>query len=104
VSLRNVTAGVTGVDNVEIAKGLSIGEEVVTEGGDRLKDGARIQTSSDRAAAASATAPGPPAQANANGARSGRGQFGGHRGARSEGVAQAPANGNAPTADAATPK
>jgi len=48
VSLRNVTAGVSGVNDVAITKGLALGEEVVTEGGDRLKDGATIQTSADR--------------------------------------------------------
>jgi len=48
VSLRNVTAGVSGVNDVAIAKGLALGEEVVTEGGDRLKDGAKVQTSADR--------------------------------------------------------
>jgi multidrug efflux system membrane fusion protein len=54
VSLRNVTAGISGVDDVAITKGLATGEEVVTEGGDRLKDGARIQTSADRPAAPAA--------------------------------------------------
>jgi membrane fusion protein, multidrug efflux system len=54
VSLRNVTAGVSGVSDVEITKGLAVGEQVVTEGGDRLKDGARIQTSADRPAAGDA--------------------------------------------------
>ena len=49
VSLRNVTAGVSGVNDVAITKGLALGEEVVTEGGDRLKDGAKVQTSADRA-------------------------------------------------------
>jgi membrane fusion protein, multidrug efflux system len=65
VSLRNVKAGISGVDDVAITDGLTFGEQVVTEGGDRLKDGARIQTSADRpAAAASGTArrgAGPPA-------------------------------------------
>lgn len=50
VTLRNVTAGVSSVDDVEITHGLAVGEQVVTEGGDRLKDGARIQTGADRAA------------------------------------------------------
>ncbi len=50
VSLRNVTAGISGVDDVAITDGLAFGEQVVTEGGDRLKDGARIQTSADRPA------------------------------------------------------
>jgi membrane fusion protein, multidrug efflux system len=45
VSLRNVTRGEAGVDDIAIAIGLELGEQVVTEGGDRLKDGARIQTS-----------------------------------------------------------
>ncbi|HET7135398.1 MAG TPA: efflux RND transporter periplasmic adaptor subunit, partial [Casimicrobiaceae bacterium] len=83
VSLRNVKAGVAGVDNVEITQGLAIGEVVVTEGGDRLRDGARIQTSADRAAAAS-TPGGAPAEGK--GPSAGRGQFGGRRGARAEGV------------------
>jgi multidrug efflux system membrane fusion protein len=51
VSLRDVTAGMAGVDDVEIVKGLAVGEDVVTEGGDRLKDGARVQTSAERSAA-----------------------------------------------------
>lgn len=69
VSLRNVTAGIAGVNDVEIAKGLSVGEEVVTEGGDRLKDGARVQTSADVAANT------PPSRAGGaqGGARHGRG-------------------------------
>ncbi len=83
VSLRNVTAGVAGVDDVEITKGLAVGEEVVTEGGDRLKDGARIQTSADVAANT------PPA-----------GTRGGHRGARAGGVQQPSATPGAGTATA----
>jgi multidrug efflux system membrane fusion protein len=81
VSLRNVKAGVSGVDNVEITQGLAIGEVVVTEGGDRLRDGARIQTSADRAAAATSGAP-----ADGKAPPAGRGQFGGRRGARAEGA------------------
>ena len=44
VKLRDVTAGVAGVADVVITKGLALGEVVVTEGGDRLKDGATIRT------------------------------------------------------------
>ncbi|MGE5104659.1 MAG: efflux RND transporter periplasmic adaptor subunit [Betaproteobacteria bacterium] len=62
VSQRDVTAGIAGVDDVEIAKGLAVGEEVVTEGGDRLKDGARIQTSAGGAAAPPREGKGAPAQ------------------------------------------
>ena len=54
VSLRAVTAGLAGVDDVAITKGLTAGEQVVTEGGDRLKDGAHVQTSADRAPASGA--------------------------------------------------
>ncbi|HWI09944.1 MAG TPA: efflux RND transporter periplasmic adaptor subunit, partial [Burkholderiaceae bacterium] len=52
VALRSVTRGEAGVDDVAIATGLELGEQVVTEGGDRLKDGARVQTSVDRPAGA----------------------------------------------------
>jgi multidrug efflux system membrane fusion protein len=65
VSLRSVTAGLAGVDDVDITQGLSVGESVVTEGGDRLKDGARVQTGAGRPAGA------------ASGAREGRGRRGG---------------------------
>lgn len=65
VALRAVTAGLSGIDDVAISKGLSLGEVVVTEGGDRLKDGARVRigteppaaTASGASASASATAP-----------------------------------------------
>jgi len=87
VSLRNVKAGVTGVDNVEITQGLAIGEVVVTEGGDRLRDGARIQTSAERAAA---TSTGAGASTEGKAASAGRGPSGGRRGARAEGGAPAP--------------
>ena len=65
VALRNVTRGEAGVDDVAIATGLELGEQVVTEGGDRLKDGARVQTSVDRPAGAASGA--------ASGARGRRG-------------------------------
>ena len=93
VTLRNVTAGISGVDNVEITKGLAVGEDVVTEGGDRLKDGARIQTSADRPAGGrnardASAAPGAPPAAGAPGAQA----------AAAPGVAAAPGAGTvAPT-------
>lgn len=65
VELRNVTRGEATVDLVSVSKGLHAGEQVVTEGGDRLKDGARVQTSVDRPAIA--------ASASASGARGRRG-------------------------------
>jgi len=54
VALRNVTAGISGVNDVAITNGLAVGEQVVTEGGDRLKDGAAIQPGADRPAPAEA--------------------------------------------------
>ena len=70
VELRAVTRGEASTDSVAITTGLAAGEPVVTEGGDRLKDGARVQTASDRpaGAASGASAPG----RRASGAREGR--------------------------------
>jgi len=48
--------GDAGVDFVAIASGLELGEVVVTEGGDRLKEGAKVQTSIDRPAGAASGA------------------------------------------------
>lgn len=42
VQLRNVERGQAGVDKVQIVKGVDAGEVVITEGADRLKDGARV--------------------------------------------------------------
>src|SRR5262249_16718302 len=50
VSLRPVTAGPSTADKVAITKGLETGERVITEGGDRLKDGARVTLPGDHAA------------------------------------------------------
>ena len=52
VTLRNVTRGEASVEFVAITSGLEAGEPVVTEGGDRLKDGAKVQTAADRPAGA----------------------------------------------------
>jgi multidrug efflux system membrane fusion protein len=58
VALRLVKAGQATVDKVQIAAGLQEGEQVITEGADRLKDGARVTLPGDRPASASASAPG----------------------------------------------
>ena len=42
VALRQVTKGQATVDKVQIATGLQIGERVITEGADRLRDGSRV--------------------------------------------------------------
>jgi multidrug efflux system membrane fusion protein len=48
VKVRAVTRGEATVDVIAVTSGLAVGERVVTEGGDRLKDGARIQLADDR--------------------------------------------------------
>ncbi|WP_410010752.1 efflux RND transporter periplasmic adaptor subunit [Variovorax sp. PAMC26660] len=73
VSQRPVKRGEASVDNVAIMSGLESGEQVVTEGGDRLKDGARVQTAVER--------PAVPASGAASGARRG----GAHRGGNGSG-------------------
>ena len=42
VSLRPVTRGQATVDKIQIASGLKAGEQVITDGADRLKDGASV--------------------------------------------------------------
>jgi membrane fusion protein, multidrug efflux system len=60
VTVRPVTLGVVDGERVAVAKGLSAGEVVVTEGGDRLRDGAQVQLP---AAAAPVAATHPPGSA-----------------------------------------
>src|SRR6185369_16944921 len=47
VSVRAVERGVATNEVVAVTKGLALGERVVTEGGDRLRDGARVQLAGD---------------------------------------------------------
>jgi multidrug efflux system membrane fusion protein len=54
VKVRPVTLGVVDGERVAVAQGLSIGELVVTEGGDRLRDGAEVQLPSAAGAASTA--------------------------------------------------
>jgi membrane fusion protein, multidrug efflux system len=42
VALRPVARGQAAVDKVQIATGLQVGERVITEGADRLRDGSRV--------------------------------------------------------------
>jgi multidrug efflux system membrane fusion protein len=42
VTMRPVKAGQATVDRVQVASGLQAGEKVITEGADRLRDGARV--------------------------------------------------------------
>lgn len=50
VAQRKVTRGVATVDKVEIRTGLKAGEQVITEGADRLRDGAKVTLPGDRPA------------------------------------------------------
>ncbi|MGZ8259907.1 MAG: efflux RND transporter periplasmic adaptor subunit, partial [Caldimonas sp.] len=68
VAVRAVTRGVATNDLVAIAKGLAVGERVVTEGGDRLREGARVQLAEDRPAGA-ASGPGRGGRRGASGAQ-----------------------------------
>jgi membrane fusion protein, multidrug efflux system len=99
VELRNVTRGEANVDMVAINTGLQAGEVVVTEGGDRLKEGARVQTSVDRPAGAASGA----ASGARGGRRGARGASAGYSGsaagpAASEAGGAAPHPASAPTA------
>ncbi|KQX23189.1 efflux RND transporter periplasmic adaptor subunit [Variovorax sp. Root434] len=103
VSQRPVTRGESSVDNVAVMSGLKAGEQVVTEGGDRLKDGARVQTQAERPAGAASA----PAGGTHRGRRQG-GQGGGAGGAGAPkageaGTGAAPASPATPAAPAASP-
>jgi membrane fusion protein, multidrug efflux system len=76
VSVRPVTLGVVDGEKVAVTAGLKAGEIVVTEGGDRLRDGAQVQLPSSapapaRAPAAGAQPPRKPATPGTPGARRG---------------------------------
>lgn len=57
-SLRPVTVGQATSDRVEITKGLTLGEQVITEGADRVKDGAKVTLPGDKPAGTARTAGG----------------------------------------------
>ena len=48
VAQRAVTRGQSTVDKVQIMTGLKVGEQVITEGADRLRDGAKVTLPGDR--------------------------------------------------------
>ena len=89
VGIQVVKTGITDGDRVEITDGLKAGDQVVTDGLDRLRDGARISVVQPAAAGAQPAAGAPTAGAPADGEpRSGR-----RRGNRQNGEIPAPANG-----------
>lgn len=54
VALRTVKRGQATVDKVQVVSGLKVGEQVITEGADRLRDGASVVLPGDRPAGAGA--------------------------------------------------
>jgi multidrug efflux system membrane fusion protein len=75
VSVRPVTLGVVDGEKVAVTAGLKAGEVVVTEGGDRLRDGAQVQLpGAAPAPAAPAAKPGDPATPATAGAHRGKGR------------------------------
>jgi membrane fusion protein, multidrug efflux system len=75
VSVRPVTLGVVDGENVAVTAGLKAGEVVVTEGGDRLRDGAQVQLPNAAPAPAAGAAPaGKPAAPGTPGGRRGKGR------------------------------
>jgi multidrug efflux system membrane fusion protein len=88
VALRPVTRGEATVDKVQVRSGLAAGEQVITEGADRLKDGAKVVLPGDRPAA--------------GGQGGGQGGGRGRRGAgAASGAAAGPAAAASPAADGA---
>jgi len=87
-SLRPVKRGIATVDKVQIESGLEAGEQVITEGADRIKDGARVTLPSQR--------PGAGREHTGRSRREGR--AGRNRGdAAADGTASAPGPGEALT-------
>ena len=88
VTQVTVVQGIATADTVQITKGLDVGERVITEGGDRLKDGAKVSLPGD---AASGPRRGASGAAGASGARGGRHHRDGA--GATDGGASAPADG-----------
>jgi len=72
VSVRPVTLGVVDGERVAVTAGLKTGEVVVTEGGDRLRDGAEVMLPAAASAPAAAHPPGKPGAPATPGARRNR--------------------------------
>lgn len=51
VTQRKITTGVTTADKVQVLTGLALGDTVVTDGGDRLSEGAKVALPGDKPAA-----------------------------------------------------
>jgi multidrug efflux system membrane fusion protein len=88
VAQTSVTRGQGTVDRIEIKTGLQGGETVITEGADRLKDGAKVMLPGDRPAGGRGGQGGP-------GGQGGQGGWQGHRGGQGGTGAGAPQPGAA---------
>ncbi|WP_332859197.1 efflux RND transporter periplasmic adaptor subunit [Janthinobacterium svalbardensis] len=87
VTVRMVTRGQATTDMVEIRAGLEAGEQVITEGADRLKEGAKVTLAGDKPAGARGAGAG--GATGANGERR-------HRRQQADGAASASASASAP--------
>ncbi len=89
VSLRLIKVGITEGDNTSIDDGVKPGDVVVTEGADKLRDGAKVEVGQPAAAAGAAG--------------SSRGDGSGRHGRANKDGASAPSAGAAPAAPASAP-
>jgi membrane fusion protein, multidrug efflux system len=92
VSQRPVKAGVATVDKVQIITGLKVGERVITEGADRLRDGSRVVLPGDT--------PGAGGQRGFSGGR----RRGAEGGASAPAQPMTPGSGLPPEASASSPR
>jgi multidrug efflux system membrane fusion protein len=53
VTQRTIKTGITTADKVQVVSGLNVGDTVVTDGGDRLNEGAKVALPGDKPAAGS---------------------------------------------------
>jgi multidrug efflux system membrane fusion protein len=90
VSLRNVKRGQATAERVQVVSGLEGGETVITEGADRLKDGAKVTLPGDRPTGAGA---------GAGGGRRGHAGGAGAAGATAQGEGAPAASQAAPAGD-----
>jgi multidrug efflux system membrane fusion protein len=74
VALRNVKRGQANAERIQVTEGLQGGETVITEGADRLKDGAKVTLPGDRPAGARGQGGQAGAQAGQQGERRARRQ------------------------------
>ncbi|MEK7891168.1 MdtA/MuxA family multidrug efflux RND transporter periplasmic adaptor subunit [Burkholderia contaminans] len=84
VTVRKVTIGPVDGERTSIVSGVSVGERVVTDGSDRLREGAKISIPADKPKGASGV--------RGAGAASGASGAGGHRGEHRHGASQAAAS------------